>query len=245
MYLRRPECGLASIDGDGRCSVAAYATSLLWWYLEANVAEDILLRAVEQSVLLDGIDALEAALGEKGTSLEAQWPGFAAWNLATGPRAAFPSDVGYWWAALLDGVQVTAEGESMDNTSRYESLSARYFRVDHRGGELWLTTFGPADPLLITVHPVASHEPDGLLAAMAGPYGLPSSGRLLLGEYAAGGIWLSISHPRADVDPIDVRIRVGEVPPTCASAPVFLWPCALAVGLVRIRARRARGRRPR
>ncbi len=207
-YLSRTDCGLADINGLHPCEAAAYGSAILWAYLEARVDEDVLLHTIEATVAHDGVAALEAGLAESGADLAEEWPGFVAWNLATGPRAGGEDD-GYEFADDVAGVTADAEGPSLAVPARLAPLSARYYRVDHGGGPLWIGVDGDPGPLRVTVHPVRDGAADGPLAATRGPYGLPADAALDLGEIDAGGVWIAVSNPDAHAGSVEIGLCIG------------------------------------
>jgi hypothetical protein len=196
-YFARTGCGLDWIDGERWCAGAAEGTALIWEYFDAVGVPDAMLRTIEATVAWDGAAALDAGLRAEGVDLESAWPAFAAANLATGPRAGGAGTV-YPNADSEDGITAEAEGATVADQSDWYPLSARYYRVDHAGGHLWLACEDDPGPLVASVHPVAGGAADGPLASSAGPWGLPAHGALDLGEYDPGGVWVVVSHPRHD-----------------------------------------------
>jgi MYXO-CTERM domain-containing protein len=100
---------------------------------------------------------------------------------------------------------------------------------------------------VVTVHPVAGGADDGPLDPLSGPFPLPAEGALPLGEFPAGGVWLSVSHPVYDEGDVAVGVCVGAedvadpcvpVAAGCATAGSPGWLGALAAAGI------ARRRRP-
>lgn len=212
--LDEPECGLTEIEFYGRCDHLVNSSWLFWQFLADTVGPEVLLKTMQASVELDGIDALEAGLSALGLQLAEVWPAFVAANLAVGPRA---DEQGYWFADRLEGVTATAEGKAVRDTRSYKALSARYYRIDHPGGELWLGTGGDPAALVVTVHPVDHGKSDGPLESGTGPFGLPTGQPLLLGEFEAGGIWLAVSNPAPRSEAATITL--------CAGARADASPC--------------------
>lgn len=243
-YLLLASCGLAQIErGDPDCGAAYYGTALLWQFLAAEVGEDVLLHTWEAAVTLDGTDALDVALARAGTNLREKWPTFAMWNLATGPRAG--SVAGYTLAAYLVGVPWEAEGAAIHHGALWAPLSARYFRLDHPGGDLWVATDDDAGPLMLTAHPVRFGEADGRFTDTWGPFPLSSrAAQLVARDVPAGGVLVSVSHPADDEGAVAVRLCLGtlaDMEPCRARcgtplAPAYA-PLLLAAALLRRRQR--------
>lgn len=212
-YLDATDCGLAETETEGRCGNIAASTSLLWAYLdlEAQISPDVLLRTIQATVEVDGVAALEAGLRAENDSLERVWPRFAAQNLATGVRQAEDGS-GYGYNSSVTGITATAEGAAIHDTRTFAPLSARYYRVNHPGGELWLGLSGDGGPLRVSVHPVLSGANDGPVGDFEfGAVPLPSDGTfpLLSLPLDAGGVWLSVTHVDPDAPSTTVTFCAG------------------------------------
>lgn len=246
-YLARTACGLEAIDGVSRCAEAAYGAGLLWVFLDERLGGESVLHTIEATVANNGAAALAAGVVAQGSTLAEEWPMFAAWNLATGTRAGGP-DPGYDNADRYDGLVADISGETVAASFTVAPLSARYLHVLHPGGPLWLGVRGDPGPLVVTVHPVVGGADDGPLDPMLGPFALPADGALELGDFPAGGVWLSVSHPVYDEGDVTLGVCVGaegDVDPCvtasagCASAGGPWWLGALAAAGVARRRRRS------
>lgn len=226
--------------------------ALLWWYFDDHVDGDVLRATVEASIDHDGPEALDAGLKSLGSSLEHEWPLFAATNLATGPVRGSRTD-GYHGVRFETGVFASAEGAVVHDARTFAPLSAVYYRIDHDGGPLWLGTNGAPQPLTVTVHAVLDGNGDGPLGEMQGPFALTGGEPLKLGTFDAGGVWVSVTHPDLHGAPVDITMCIGsesdvspcvmDVPSTCSAVPHSPAPFAvLAAALTMHRRKRKQNR---
>ncbi|GDX82223.1 hypothetical protein LBMAG42_40340 [Deltaproteobacteria bacterium] len=210
-YLDATDCGLAETETEGRCGDVAASTSLLWAYLdlEAQISPDVLLRTIEATASVDGVAALEAGLRAENDTLARVWPLFAAQNLATGVRQAEDGS-GYAYNSSVTGITATGEGAAIHDTRTFAPLSARYYRVEHAGGELWLGLSGDGSPLRVSVHPVLNGANDGPVGhAEFGAVPLPSERAFTFPSLDAGGVWLSVTHVDPDAESTTVTFCAG------------------------------------
>jgi hypothetical protein len=91
-----------------------------------------------------------------------------------------------------------------------EPLSARYYRIDHAGGDLRVRVGGDGSPLRVTAQHVWIGGSDGPLGEIMGPFGLPTDGTLVIPDVPAGGVWVAVSHVDPAAPAVDVDICIGD-----------------------------------
>jgi len=193
----------------------AYGTCLWWDFLTTRFGADFmndLLVAVESSAGTDDatLAVVEDLMVAAGDTLEDTWLDFAAWNLASGPRAGGIES--YDYAADLDGVKPESFGNGLDDENRFYPLATTYYRLDHRGGPIWFGIDEAAPDLVFALHPVQGGTGDGVIDEAAAIWHGDQAGAWALAdgqEFPAGGYWLyGVLPARADQS-VRVRICVG------------------------------------
>ncbi|MBZ5710381.1 MXAN_6640 family putative metalloprotease [Nannocystis pusilla] len=171
----------------------AYGTALWWDFLIDRHGPDL----VDALLLAAAAPDLPAALGDllraRDDDLRLTWLEFAAWNLATGPRAGARD--GHAFAAALTGIVAEQEGDSLADDDRFFPLAARYYRLDHSGGPLWFALAEPAPGLEFTLQAVAGGQSDGPVEPAALAWDGADPTPRLLAELPAGGYWLAVVNP--------------------------------------------------
>ena len=175
----------------------AYGTALFFGFVQETQGGDrvvAMLEALAEAGDGDEVAAIARVFDQAGTDFATVWPRFAAWNLATGPRAGGVTS--YPYASALDpGIQAEVIGPSVVDDHRFYPLAASYFRLQHAGGELW---FGLAEDNRAAVHfeIFPTSERGEVLPALL-EWAPEQAEVVSLGSQPAGNYWLVGSFPSA------------------------------------------------
>lgn len=205
----------------GAGSGFSYGTALFFAFMEETLGREslvALMEALEGRGEDEGVVAIEEVFEEADSSLQAAWPVFSAWNLATGSRAGLAES--YWFAEDLDRVDAESDGAAISEDHRFYPLATSYFRLDHDGGPVELAFAEDATGLVFSVHRSpggSSRDPveDALLVVEAA-----GTAAVELGEQEAGVLWLVGSYPASTGDSLKI--------PFCFGPPEAAADCELA-----------------
>lgn len=193
----------------------AYGTALWWDFLsvrhDAELVGEILLgMETPDGEEADGMTAVVAALEGRGDALVEAFGTFARWNLATGHRAGGAE--AHTYAARLEAVVADEEGPQLDVDARVYPLSARYWRLDHAGGALWLGADAALPGVVVSLHAVEGGAADGVVGEALAVVPVEAAGVVALADAAElppGGYWLVVARPVVADGSARARVCVG------------------------------------
>lgn len=195
----------------------AYGTALWFDFLTTRhspaLLDEILVAAADDPAV---ITSMEAAISAADDTLAAAWATFAAWNLATGERAGEATS--HTYAAKLDGVVAEDEGPLLADDTRYFSLTATYYRLDHAGGPLWFGLEQAAPPLVLSLHAVVDGA-DGPVGEPLMSWPADAAGAHALADLPAGGYWLLVAHPALADQSSKMHFCLGDEAHALSCAP--------------------------
>ncbi|MBT3223775.1 MAG: hypothetical protein HN348_32300, partial [Proteobacteria bacterium] len=123
---------------------------------------------------------------------------------------------------LYGGVIAGADGKAIDDDNRFYPLAASYFRLKHKGGQIWFGIEEEASQLNFTLHRVADGEKDGPVEEALDTWtgstaeAWPVAGGEDLDE---GGYWVVGTYPVIADQSIKVRICLGDEETATGCAP--------------------------
>jgi len=171
----------------------AYGTALWWDFLIARHGPEFVDALLLAAPAPDLPAAVADLLRRRGDDPRAAWLEFAAWNLATGPRAGARD--GHDFAADLAGIVAEQEGPDLADDDRFFPLSARYYRLNHAGGPLWFALAEPAPGLEFTLQAVAGGLGDGPVEPARLAWDGADAEPRILADLPPGGYWLAVVNP--------------------------------------------------
>ena len=183
----------------GTITSFSYGTALFFGFVQERHSADPMVAMLE--LLADAGDgdevaAIGHALEEEGDQLSDAWVEFVTWNLATGRRSGIIDSYPYA-AGLAPGITAEEEGSYIEDDHRFYPLAASYFRIDHPGGELLLSTLEDNNGAVIfRVFPVADGSADSDIGPALVTWSPTAQETLSLGEQPAGGYWLLGTYPQ-------------------------------------------------
>jgi MYXO-CTERM domain-containing protein len=132
----------------------AYATGLWFDFLTTRHDPQVVVELLEARSTSPASD-LEVMLGvleDRGDDVRDMWETFSAWNLATGDLSgAFE---GYDYARYVGPPLLEDEARVLDDDARFYPLATTYYRLEHRGGELWFGLDEAAPDVSFSLHGV-------------------------------------------------------------------------------------------
>jgi len=134
-FFREPERPLDQSMGSGAAAAYAYGAAVWVEYLSERFGPTIIREIWERLEQPPGgnaphfLDATEAVLQARGSSLKAAWVEFTGWNLLTRERAL--AGQGYNRAAEYPSVRFETDLAQIESVTvkEFYGLSARYFRL--------------------------------------------------------------------------------------------------------------------
>jgi MYXO-CTERM domain-containing protein len=184
----------------------AYGTALWFDFLVTRHDPQLVVEVLESRSTAAGsdLDVVLGVLDDRGDDLRDLWTTFSAWNLATRELAGAAES--YSYARMVGPPLLEDEGRVLDDDNRFYPLATTYYRLDHRGGEVWFGLAEAAPGLAFALHGVDA-EGRVLDAALTfdGADPTPRS----LGELPAGDWYLWGSQPIDGAESIKVRFCAG------------------------------------
>ncbi|MEL6349497.1 MAG: MXAN_6640 family putative metalloprotease, partial [Myxococcota bacterium] len=181
----------------------AYGTALFFQYLTERFGPGTgpdLQQALTDFGSDGGIDAIIDVIAQNGSTLEAEWPRFARWNLATGFRTG---DESYPFADLLGGIRTTTSGETaLVDDNRFYPLAASYFRLEHPGGDVNFASAEDLTGLTFSLHPE-----NGAALEIWSPQGPDAR---TFPSLDAGRYWLVGSYPAPAAQSVKAEFCLGR-----------------------------------
>ncbi len=218
-YLAEPTRSIDSPPA-GVATAWTYGTALFFGFLGERLGAGVgpaLLDAMEGRGDDEGVDAILEVLDLYDERIEAVWPVFAAWNLATGRQSGGTGE-GWPDADQLRAppFEVEAGADLLDDDNRFYPLATTYFQLEHAGGPLVAAFADDPTGLVFGLHPFAGGERQGAVDAAAVTFSPDGVGVVELGDLPAGGYALVGSYPQPAPESTKVRFCVGA--PDAAAA---------------------------
>lgn len=208
-YLEDPGRSINSPPA-GSVTSFSYGTALFFQFLTElygeGIGPDLQVEMIGRGED-EGVEAIAQTMADYGGSLELDWPVFARWNLATGPRSG--SAESYPFAGKLYGIDAEVEDDAIIDDNRFYPLAATYFHLHHPGGELLFATAEDATGLEFSLHPVVDGAEDGPVEDAVASWAPEGPESRSLGELPEGGYWLVGTHPLDADQSIKVEFCLG------------------------------------
>jgi len=168
----------------------AYGTALFFKYLTLRFGDALLPELLTAAATTPPLDALDALLGDRDSSLSAAFDAFTVENINTGARTN--DGALYPFAARLQGLAAEARAETFTEDYRFYPLAATYFTVVHPGGPLYFGTAEDATGLSMSLHALTDR---GVLADTIDTFA-PVAGEVrAFGDLPAGRYWFRGAYP--------------------------------------------------
>ncbi len=169
----------------------AYGTALFFKYLSLRFGDALLPELLTAAATTPPLDALDALLGDRETSLSAVFDAFSMENINTGART---NDAAlYPFAPRLQGLAAEARAASFAEDYRFYPLAATYWTVVHAGGPLFFGTAEDATGLSMSLHALTDR---GVLAETVDAWA-PVAGEVrAFGALPAGRYWFRGAYPQ-------------------------------------------------
>jgi hypothetical protein len=143
----------------------------------------------------------------RGDTIEEAWSRFATFNLATNSRAGELD--GYPYALRLIPV-LSEQAGLIEDDNRFYPLATTYYRVNHRGGELYFGLAEPAPELAFALHATVDGDAYSPILEPTASFDGSEPGPFSIGDLPAGIYWMWGAQPRNADDSVKVLLCVGD-----------------------------------
>jgi uncharacterized lipoprotein YddW (UPF0748 family) len=209
----------------GTVTAASYGVGLLFAYLVERSEEGLMVGLLESAEGLDGevgLDTLLAASAAWDLDLAAEWPIFAAWNLASGRRAG--GEPTFSFGAALGGVSLSGSApagpeEAAIFDERLYPLAALFYRVTHEGGPLALQLDEGAPGVWLEIWPVEGGGADGPVGPPLVGVSVEGPQLIDLEEQPAGAYLIALSHAGIGASSLRPTLCAGGPEARAAACP--------------------------